>query len=44
MIQTKRYVADFAEVYVRSVEHFLKDYVGTDGRAGISRKDGDRRV
>jgi protein-tyrosine phosphatase len=44
LIQTKRYVVDFAEVYVRSVEHFLKDYVGTDGRAGISRKDGDRRV
>jgi protein-tyrosine phosphatase len=44
LIQTKRYVVDFAEVYVRSVEDFLKDYVGTDGRAGISRKDGDRRV
>ena len=44
LIQTKRYVVDFAEVYVRSVEQFLKGYVGTDGRAGISRKDGDRRV
>jgi protein-tyrosine phosphatase len=37
MIQTKRYVVDFAEVYVRSVEEFLKGY------AGISRKDGERR-
>jgi protein-tyrosine phosphatase len=37
LIQTKRYVVDFAEVYVRSVEDFLKGYAG----AGISRKDGD---
>jgi protein-tyrosine phosphatase len=27
LIQTKRYVVDFAEVYVRSVEQFLKGYV-----------------
>jgi len=44
LIQTKRYVVDFAEVYVRSVEHFLKGYEGMDGRAGISRKDGDGRA
>jgi len=28
LIQTKRYVVDFAEVYVRSVEEFLKSYTG----------------
>jgi protein-tyrosine phosphatase len=44
LIQTKRYVVDFAEVYVRSVEQFLKGYAGNDGRAGVSRKDGERRV
>jgi protein-tyrosine phosphatase len=44
MIQTKRYVVDFAEVYVRSVEDFLKSYAETRGGAGISRKDGERRV
>ena len=44
IIQTKRYVVDFAEVYVRSVEQFLKGYAGNDGRAGVSRKDGERRV
>jgi protein-tyrosine phosphatase len=37
LIQTKRYVVDFAEVYVRSVEEFLKGY------AGFSRKDGERK-
>ena len=35
LIQTKRYVVDFAEVYVRSVEDFLKAYA----KAGGSRKD-----
>jgi len=41
LIQMKRYVVDFAEVYVQSVEDFLKGYVG-NSRVG-SRKDGDRR-
>ena len=47
MIQTKRYVVDFAEVYVRSVEDFLKSYLGTlpqpakSGASGMSRKDGE---
>ena len=44
LIQTKRYVVDFAEVYVRSVEDFLKSYTGTNGKAGKSRKDGDRKA
>jgi protein-tyrosine phosphatase len=44
LIQTKRYVVDFAEVYVRSVEEFLKSYAGTNGKAGKSRKDGDRKA
>jgi protein-tyrosine phosphatase len=44
LIQTKRYVVDFAEVYVRSVEDFLKSYTGTDSKAGKSRKDGDRKA
>jgi len=44
LIQTKRYVVDFAEVYVRSVEDFLKDYARRDGRVGLGRKDGDRRA
>ena len=44
LIQTKRYVVDFAEVYVRSVERFLAGYAGAGGRAGMSRKDGDRRA
>jgi hypothetical protein len=44
LIQTKRYVVDFAEVYVRSVEHFLKGYAGGDGSKTMSRKDGDRRL
>ena len=44
LIQTKRYVVDFAEVYVRSVEEFLKSYARERGRAGMSRKDGDRRA
>ena len=44
LIQTKRYVVDFAEVYVRSVEEFLRGYAGTRGRAGMSRKDGERRA
>jgi len=43
LIQTKRYVVDFAEVYVRSVEEFLKIYAGP-GRVGVSRKDGDRKA
>jgi protein-tyrosine phosphatase len=42
LIQTKRYVVDFAEVYVRSVEEFLKSYKGTRGGAGVGRKDGER--
>jgi protein-tyrosine phosphatase len=42
LIQTKRYVVDFAEVYVRSVEDFLKVYTGPKGKVGVSRKDGDR--
>jgi protein-tyrosine phosphatase len=41
LIQTKRYVVDFAEVYVRSVEDFLKVY--TKNKAGVGRKDGERR-
>jgi protein-tyrosine phosphatase len=44
LIQTKRYVVDFAEVYVRSVEEFLTHYAGTRGGAGMSRKDGERRA
>jgi protein-tyrosine phosphatase len=44
MIQTKRYVVDFVEVYVRSVEEFLKGRAGAEGGAGMSRKDGDRRA
>jgi protein-tyrosine phosphatase len=44
LIQTKRYVVDFAEVYVRSVENFLKGYAGTRGGAGMSRKEGERRI
>jgi protein-tyrosine phosphatase len=44
LIQTKRYVVDFAEVYVRSVEDFLKSYTRARGGAGMSRKDGDRRA
>ena len=44
LIQTKRYVVDFAEVYVRSVEEFLKSYAATRGGAGSSRKDGERRA
>jgi protein-tyrosine phosphatase len=40
LIQTKRYVVDFAEVYVRSVEEFLKSYAGTRG----GRKDGKRQA
>jgi protein-tyrosine phosphatase len=44
LIQTKRYVVDFAEVYVRSVEDFLKSYASAAGRARTSRKDGDRRI
>ncbi len=44
LIQTKRYVVDFAEVYVRSVERLLEELPGTDGGAGMSRKDGDRRA
>ena len=44
LIQTKRYVVDFAEVYVRSVEEFLKVYAGSRSRAGVSRKDGDRKA
>jgi protein-tyrosine phosphatase len=44
LIQTKRYVVDFAEVYVRSVEEFLKSYKGTRGGTGVGRKDGERRA
>ena len=44
MIQTKRYVVDFADVYVRSVEEFLKGSAGAKGKAGVSRKDGDKRT
>jgi protein-tyrosine phosphatase len=44
LIQTKRYVVDFAEVYVRSVENFLRGYAGTRGGAGMSRRDGERRL
>jgi protein-tyrosine phosphatase len=44
VIQTKRYVVDFAEVYVRSVEDFLKGNAAAEARAGVSRKDGDRRA
>ena len=44
LIQTKRYVVDFAEVYVRSVERFLAGYARAGGKAGMSRKDGDRKA
>lgn len=44
LIQTKRYVVDFAEVYVRSVEGFLRGYARTAGGAELSRKDGDRKA
>jgi protein-tyrosine phosphatase len=44
LIQTKRYVVDFAEVYVRSVEDFLKGYAGAEGGVELSRKDGERRA
>ena len=44
LIERRRPVADFAEVYVRSVEEFLKSYTGVRGRAGMSRKDGDRKA
>ena len=43
LIQTKRYVVDFADVYVRSVENFLKVYAGRGGKSIMSRKDGDRK-
>jgi len=36
LIQTKRYVVDFADVYVRSVENFLRGY---EGAKVASRKD-----
>jgi protein-tyrosine phosphatase len=44
MIQTKRYVVDFADVYVRSVEDFLKGAAGAKRGAGMSRKDGDKKA
>jgi protein-tyrosine phosphatase len=44
LIQTKRYVVDFAEVYVRSVEDFLNGQAKAAGKAGMSRKDDNRRV
>ena len=44
LIQTKRYVVDFADVYVRSVENFLKVYAGRGGKAAVRRKDGDRKA
>jgi hypothetical protein len=42
LIQTKRYVVDFAEVYVRSVERFLAGEAEGKDKAGKSRKDGNR--
>ena len=39
MIQSKRYVADFADVYVRSVESFMKKY----GERGASTSSAGRR-
>jgi protein-tyrosine phosphatase len=44
LIQTKRYVVDFAEVYVRSVEEFLKNYEGARDRESAGRKDSERRA
>lgn len=44
LIQTKRYVVDFAEVYVRSVEEFLKSYNGARGRLGASPEDCERKA
>jgi protein-tyrosine phosphatase len=44
LIQTKRYVVDFAEVYVRSVQDFLEGYAGAEGGAQMSRKDSERRA
>jgi len=29
-IQARRPVVDFADVYVRSVEHFVRDYAGAE--------------
>jgi protein-tyrosine phosphatase len=43
MIQTKRYVVDFADVYVRSVEEFLKGYRGERGDGAMPRDMGRRR-
>ena len=43
MIQTKRYVVDFAEVYVRSVEDFLRSYTGMRNAARVQRSDGESR-
>lgn len=44
LIQTKRYVVDFADVYVRSVENFLKSYNKAALGPEMSRKDGDRKA
>jgi len=44
LIQTKRYVVDFAEVYVRSVGEFLKNYEAARGRESIGQKDSERRA
>lgn len=43
LIQTKRYAVDFTEVYVRSVENFLKGYAGANGSAELGRKGDGRR-
>jgi protein-tyrosine phosphatase len=44
LIQTKRYVVDFADVYVRSVEEFLKSYEATQRQESVSQKDSERRA
>ena len=44
LIQTKRYVVDFADVYVRSVEEFLRGHAATRCAEGMSREDSERRA
>jgi len=43
LIQTKRYVVDFADVYVRSVEEFLKNYEAIRDHESVSEEDSERR-
>jgi len=43
LIQTKRYVVDFADVYVRSVEEFLKNCEAMREHESVSEEDSERR-